>query len=331
MPRERLIGSDFSGYFTEPEKAREGYQRVISEGLVRDYPLTIRHVSGRTTPVLYNATVYRNEAGEEQGVFAAARDVTERNRAEEEVRRLNAELERRVVERTAQLEASNRELEAFAYSVSHDLRSPLRSIDGFSQALLDDYADRLDDQGRTHLDRVRAATQRMGQLIDDLLKLSRVTRVEMRHEAVNLSDLGASVAADLRKRQPERDAEVVIQPGLTARGDARLLRVALENLLDNAWKFTGKRPQARIEFGALTRNNELTYFVRDNGAGFDMAFADKLFGAFQRLHAAAEFQGTGIGLATVQRIIHRHGGKVWAEGAVGNGATFYFTLPTEGA
>jgi signal transduction histidine kinase len=237
-----------------------------------------------------------------------------------------ANLEQKVEERTAALAAVNQELEAFSYSVSHDLRAPLRSIDGFSQALLEDYEAKLDTQGKDYLQRVRSASQRMGQLIDDMLNLSRVTRTEIRRETVDLSALAHTVAAGLQKAQPQRDATFVIAEGLVANGDEGLLRVALENLLGNAWKFTGKRPDTRIEFGAIEQNGTKAYMVRDNGAGFDMAYADKLFKTFQRLHEVAEFEGTGIGLATVQRIIRRHGGSVWAEGAVDQGATFYFTL-----
>lgn len=225
-----------------------------------------------------------------------------------------------------ELEATNRELESFSYSVSHDLRAPLRSIDGFSQILLEDYADSLDEEGADYLGRVRAASQRMGQLIDDLLTLSRTARVSLRREAVDLSEIAGSVAAELRRRDPERGIEFVITEGVRASGDPRLLRVALENLLGNAWKFTARTPEAKIEFGAIRSSERAAYFVRDNGAGFDMAYAGKLFGAFQRLHSPEEFEGTGIGLATVQRVIRRHGGDVWAVGEVSTGATFYFTL-----
>jgi signal transduction histidine kinase len=228
-----------------------------------------------------------------------------------------------------ELQIANKELEAFSYSVSHDLRAPLRAIDGFSRIVLEDNTGQLDTEGRNNLGRVRAASQRMGRLIDDLLLLSRLSRSEMRRTRVDLSALARTLAEDLQKQQPDRRVEFVIEPGLTANADAGLIRVVLENLLGNAWKFTGKRDQAKIEFGRTTHEGAPAFFVRDNGVGFDMTYADKLFGAFQRLHSTADFPGTGIGLATVQRIIHRHGGRVWAESKSGQGATFYFTLSTE--
>jgi light-regulated signal transduction histidine kinase (bacteriophytochrome) len=224
------------------------------------------------------------------------------------------------------LEAINKELEAFSYSVSHDLRAPLRGIDGFSQALLEDYADVLDDIGKDFLARVRTETQRMARLIDDLLMLSRLTRREMHRECVDLSAIAQTIAADLKKTQPERNVEWHIAGGVRVDGDPGLLRIVLENLLGNAWKYTSKQECAHIEFGVTWQDGLPVYFVRDDGMGFNMAYAHKLFGAFQRLHGMTEFPGTGIGLATVQRILHRHGGRVWAEGAVNQGAAFYFTL-----
>lgn len=252
------------------------------------------------------------------------------------VEQANVELHNEIEERAraegalrhakAAVEAASKELEAFSYSVAHDLRAPLRSIDGFSQALLEDYAERLDADGERYLNHVRDAAQQMGQLIDDLLNLSRVTRAELRREQVNLSELARTAMASIREAQPRhREVEFVVEDGLVAQADPRLLAVVFTNLLGNAWKFTAKRESSRIEFGALSERPPV-FFVRDNGAGFDQAYAGKLFGVFQRLHAGHEFEGTGIGLATVQRIVHRHGGRVWAEGAVDRGATFFFTL-----
>jgi PAS domain S-box-containing protein len=250
-------------------------------------------------------------AGQPSEFLGHRLDIDDRKRAEEAVR-----------ERQANLDAANKELEAFSYSVSHDLRAPLRSIDGFSQALLEDYADRIDGAARSYLQRVRTATQRMGELIDDLLNLSRVTRSPLRRTPVNLSALANSIVQELRQSQPERAVEFTIEPGLEDDCDANLIRVVLENLLGNAWKFTARHASAHIEFGRA----DGVYFVRDDGAGFDATYKAKLFGAFQRLHHASEFGGTGIGLATVQRIVRRHGGQVWAEGEPEKGAKFSFSL-----
>jgi PAS domain S-box-containing protein len=247
--------------------------------------------------------------------LSALRDMTDLKRAQGALARAKEAAEN-----------ANRELEAFSYSVAHDLRAPLRSIDGFSQALLEDYSDKLDATGRAHLKRVRESAQRMAQLIEDLLMLARVTQSELRRDQVDLSQLARSTVARLHGAQPDREVDVRIADGLAAHGDSRLLAIAIENLLSNAWKFTAKCPLARIEMGRTPVDGRVVYFVRDNGAGFDMAYASKLFGVFQRLHSAGEFEGTGIGLATVQRIVRRHGGRIWAQGEVDRGAAFYFTL-----
>jgi signal transduction histidine kinase len=254
------------------------------------------------------------------------KEVGERRRAESEILRLNAELEQRVRERTLQLESTNAELEAFCYSVSHDLRAPLRAIDGFSQALLDDFPQDVPPEAARYLSRIRASAQRMGQLIEDLLNLSKVSRGELQRSDVDVTELAQQVVADLRLREPDRKVDMQIWEGMRASADGRLLRAALENLIGNAWKFSSKTQAPRIEVGAVRDGAQTSFFVRDNGAGFDMAFASKLFGAFQRLHTPQEFQGTGIGLATVQRIVHRHGGRIWADATPGKGAVFFFTL-----
>lgn len=268
----------------------------------------------------------RDTAGNTTGVVGISRDVTDFRRRSLEVEKLNAVLEARVAERTAQLTATNEELEAFASSVSHDLRAPLRHIDGLAAALLEDYAEKLDTPGQGYLNRIRIAAVRMANLIEDLLRLSRVTRAELKVADTDLSEIARSLVEDLRREYPQRVVNVRIAPGLRAQADPGMLRSALANLIHNAWKFTGNKPMAKIEFGVRTRDGIRTYFVRDDGAGFDMAHAERLFDAFQRLHTEQEFPGIGIGLATVRRVMRRHGGDVWAESAVGQGATFFFTL-----
>jgi PAS domain S-box-containing protein len=273
------------------------------------------------------ARLSRSEDGRPSRLSGATFDITEQKSSQEQLRAMASTLEARVVERTRELADANRELETFAYSVSHDLRAPLRSIEGFGEALLRDYMGRpIDERGEDYLRRMSRAAVRMGRLIDDLLTLSRIARTAVNAAAVDLSAIADQTMAALRAAHPERRADVMIQPGLAARGDPGLLRLALENLLSNAWKYSGKNPRPRIEFGAEDSPEGRTYFVRDNGVGFDMRHAGSLFQPFHRLHSTGQFEGTGVGLATVQRIVRRHGGEIWAESEEGKGATFYFTL-----
>jgi len=244
----------------------------------------------------------------------------------QQLARANANLEQRVLERTRELEDANQEYEAFAYAISHDLRAPLRSLNGFSQALVDDYASQLDDTARSHLDRIKNSALKMAQLIDDLLKLSRVNRAEISSTTFDISQVCVEVVEELRANEPAREISIDIQPAMMVQGDPYLIRNALANLIGNAWKFTRNISGACIRFHCEQKDGETVYIVEDNGAGFDMEYADKLFTPFQRLHHERDFPGTGIGLSTVQRTIYRHGGKIWAEGAINRGATFYFTL-----
>jgi PAS domain S-box-containing protein len=450
--REQLIGTDFSDYFTEPEKARAGYERVFSEETVHDYPLALRHRSGQIMEVLYNASVFRNQRGEVEGVFAAARDVTERNQAErglkqsetryrslvtatsqivwstdasgkvvgdmplwrsytgatpeqimgggwidslhpddrertadiwiravrgrslydteyrirrqdgeyrffsvrgvpvlddsgsiqewigtctditerkqaeEALHRLNQELESRVQQRTAQLQAANQELESFTYSVSHDLRAPLRHISGFSKILSEDFSAVLPQEAQHLLQRIEEGTRRMGMLVDDLLNLGRVGRHEVRLQVTGLDTVVKEVLTDLQPESENRKVEWKIGRLPYVECDAPLMKQVFQNLLSNALKFTRPREQAVIEVGCQEQNGIPIVFVRDNGVGFSMKYADKLFGVFQRLHRTEDFEGTGVGLATVQRIVQKHGGRIWAEAELDKGATFYFTL-----
>jgi len=305
----------------------EEFKRLLSGGAPSTFEMPLLTATGEERYIVWQNNPIL-ESGEIVGTISFGVDITARRRMEEALRTLNEQLEIRVEERTAELAAANRELESFAYSVSHDLRAPLRAVDGFTQALVDDYGDRLDDTGRDYCQRVRKAAGRMGQLIDDLLVLSRITRAEMRVQEVDLSALATDILALLREREPQRRVHTHVQAGLRARGDVGLLRILFENLLDNAWKYTRKTLEADIEVGARWENNRQVFFVRDNGAGFDMAFASKLFAPFQRLHSPQEYAGTGIGLATVQRIVARHGGRVSASAQVDKGAVFEFTLPS---
>jgi PAS domain S-box-containing protein len=320
--REEVIGqtSDGLNLWVKEEDRVHMLETLKKNGYVDSEEYEFRTKNGEIRTWLFSAE--RVTIGGEPCIISITIDITERKRMDEELKQALAELKHS----SAQLEATNKELEAFSYSVSHDLRSPLRSIDGFSQALLEDYDDKLDDTGRDYLNRLRGASQKMGDLIDGMLKLSRLTRNEMHLETVDLSVLANEIAERLQESQPKRRVKFIIDKGLTTRGDHQFLRVLLENLLGNAWKFSKNKPNAKIEFSLDHNGDKKAYFIRDNGAGFDMTYANKLFNAFQRLHDTTEFPGTGIGLATVQRIINRHGGTIWAEGEVGKGATFYFTL-----
>jgi PAS domain S-box-containing protein len=459
--RAELLGTQFSGHFTEPGLARAGYELAFADGAVQDYPLRLRHRDGHVTSVLYNAAVYRDPSGHVLGVLAAARDITETERlqaalrasqerlravfdyapigisevalngdlvrinrylcqligysaeealsmrrfkelihrddiqddpailqrllsgeidtysgvrrfarkdggviwaevqrtlvrdpdgsplmyvgtmrditaqreAEAVIRALTAELEARVKQRTAELERSNKNLQAFTYSVAHDLRTPLRGLSGFSEILLEEYGDVLGETGRDYAGRIKAASERMGAIIDDLLLLSQVSRADLNLVPVDLSAEVAAIAGGLRSRDPGRRVSFAIQDGVWVTADRILIRAVLENLVENAWKFTARRDHATIEFAATTTDDDakVCCYVRDNGAGFDPAYVHKLFQPFQRLHTTGEFPGVGIGLASVQRIIERHGGRTWAQGAVDGGATFYFTLGAKDA
>ena len=327
---------------------QETCERIKGAPVVRDIPLVMLTALEDREAMIQGLTAgaddFISKSNELQVLKARVRAQIRRKQFEDENRRIREELLRKELEAAEaraskelaetravlvdELERKNRELEAFSYSVSHDLRAPLRAIDGFCRVVMEDFSQSLDPQGQEYLKRVCAAAGRMGELIDDLLELSRVGRADLRRSRVDLSDLAREVVADLRKRS-NRDVEVIVEDQLMAEVDSRLMRIALENLLGNSWKFTANVDGARVTFGCDPRGADCVYFVRDNGAGFDMTYAEKLFRPFQRLHSDADFAGTGIGLATVYRIIDRHGGRVWAEGAVGHGATFYFTLPPE--
>jgi PAS domain S-box-containing protein len=315
---EGVTGDESWTDVVHPDDQKECLERwhsATKSGDAYEIEYRLKERTGAYQWFLRRALPVRDPAGRITRWYGTCTNIDSVKHTEDVLRRANIETD-----------ASNRELESFSYSVAHDLRSPLRSIDGFSQAILEDNADQLDAQGKENLARVRTAAQRMGHLIDGLLSLSRVSRAELRREHVNLTRVARAIGGRLQEADEQRDVELVVQEGLMVEGDANLLVAVMENLLGNAWKFTGRQPKARIEVGLTRKDGQSAYFVRDNGAGFDMAYAGKLFGAFQRLHGVAEFPGTGIGLATVQRIVRRHGGQVWAEGEDGRGATFFFTL-----
>ena len=326
-PQENFVGKTLweIGTFKDSDASKSAFKQLQNQGYVRYEDLPLEASDGGQVDVEFVSNVY--SVGERKVVQCNIRNITRRKEAEAKVRSLNAELEQRVQDRTAQTEVLNREWEAFNYSVSHDLRAPLRWIGGFAKALDEDYGGNLEAEGQQFIQNIRASAEHMSTLLDGLMEVSRFSRMELRRESIDLSAVVRGLAAKLQLSAPARKVEFVIAEGVTANGDPRLLKQVLENLLGNACKFTARRDIAHVEFGIAPQNDgSVTYFVRDNGAGFDMAYADKLFGVFQHLHSVKEFPGTGIGLATVERIIHRHGGRVWAEGAENTGATFYFTL-----
>jgi len=309
ISREELLGSDFISYFTNPDEAREGYERVFRQGFVNDYPLTIKSKEGKMMDVLLNASVYKNKEGVILGVFAAARDYT------------------RMKQATEAIELINREMEAFSSSVSHDLRAPLRVIDGFAKMLSEDYALKLDDNGKRIILNIQDSAKQMKTLIEDLLAFSRLGGQQIKTDYVNMAPLVKEVFDELKHAVPDRKIECHINELIDTKADKDTLRLVWTNLLSNAIKYTRPKESAVIDISSRIQDNVIVYSVKDNGVGFDMKYIDKLFNVFQRLHSADEFEGTGIGLANVKRIIERHGGKVWAEGVVGEGSTFSFSLP----
>lgn len=330
LGRDQLVGQDFSSYFSDPDKARKGYEQVFADGSIKDYELQMRHRSGSLFDVLFNASIFRNETGEVSGIIAVARDISERKRLEQELNSLNESLEKRVTERTAELRAANQELEAFSYSVSHDLRAPLRAVDGFSRKVMLGYGDKLDEEGLRLLGVVRQNAVRMGKLIDDLLAFSRLGRREMHLVPVSMQELAESSASELIELEPKRKISFSCAAIPDCLGDPAMLKEVWMNLLSNAIKFTRQKKTAEIHVGSRIEEGFAIYWIQDNGAGFDMAYADKLFGVFQRLHSQDEFEGSGVGLALTQRIIHRHHGRIWGESQIAQGATFSFTLPLQG-
>jgi PAS domain S-box-containing protein len=317
--REVLGDDTYKGLQSHIQKAFLGEKQTFES--------TVRHRDGTNRSVQIDYVPRFSNRGIVDGIYILTTDITDRQETEAQILKMNAELERRVLERTAQLEAANKELEAFCYSVSHDLRAPLRAVRGFSEVLIEQYAAQLDARGQDFLRRVNDASSQMDRLVDDLLRLSRISRSEIRTTVVDLKPIAEEIISALKKEDPSRNVEILFAPDLNAYGDERLLRLVLDNLLRNAWKFTGKKAEAKIEFGR-TADDATAFFIRDNGAGFDMTYANRLFGVFQRLHSPSDFPGSGVGLAIVQRVINRHGGRVWAEAAVNAGATFYFTLPS---
>lgn len=326
LPPEEVIGRTVFD-FCPPELAsiyHANDQQVLSHNQALEVEESVQQPDGVHTFLSIKFPL-RDAAGKPNAMCGISTDITERKQAHLQLEQYRDQLEAAVEKRTAELAIANKELQAFSYSVSHDLRAPLRAIDGFSQILAEDYAPGLDDAAQDFIRRIRKAANRMGQLIDDMLNLSRVSSAELKIQPTDLSAMAGAILQDLQELAPQRECEIRLQPGLVADVDPQLMQIALRNLLENAWKYSAKKPVARIEFGAETVDGQPVYFVRDHGAGFDMAYAGKLFNPFQRLHSKDEFEGTGVGLATVSRVIQRHGGRIWAEAVPGEGATFRFT------
>jgi light-regulated signal transduction histidine kinase (bacteriophytochrome) len=309
-----------------------GFEALVfkaSHGIEDIYELTKIRKDGSRFPAMVSVTALRDAQNGIIGYLLIGTDNTARRKAEEAVRQLYAELEQRVIQRTAELEAANKELEAFSYSVSHDLRTPLRAVDGYSQAVLEDYGPQLPEEGRRYLQTIREGAQRMGALIDDLLTFARLNRQELNKQTIDTGSLVHGALDELGSPWPDRQVEILVGNLPASSGDPALLKQVWLNLFSNALKYTRKRKKSVVTIGCMKTNGADTFFVRDNGTGFDMRYADKLFGVFQRLHRAEDYEGTGVGLAIVQRIVHRHGGRVWADAAIDCGATFYFTLEKE--
>jgi PAS domain S-box-containing protein len=324
--REELIGKSIVELYDTSESRTGLIKTLLEKEAITDYEVNIKNINGEVINCSLNSILKFDEKGKPQKIIGSIRDISERKKSEKEIKKLYSNLEKIVSERTKQLELSNNELEAFSYSVSHDLRAPLRSISGFSQALLEDYYENLDSQAKDYLNRIVSSCSQMTQLIDDLLNLSRISRWAINSENINLSNLANDIISDFKIQQPERKVNIVIANNLIVSGDKQLLKIVVQNLLENSWKYSGKRENTQIEFGKTVISGKDVYFVKDNGVGFDMKYAGKLFGVFQRLHSSKEFPGSGVGLSTVQRIIQRHNGQIWAEAAVNEGAAFYFTI-----
>ena len=315
LPREKLIGTDFSEYVTEPDKAQAGFQQVLKDGKVVDFELNLKHISGTSIPVLYNASVYKDDEGQIIGVLAVARDISA-------IKKYEGEL----IDFKNNLESANKELETFSYSVSHDLKTPLRHITGYLSLLVKKYIALLPEEGRHYLDNISYSAKNMEELVDGLLQFLKTGKTEMNQKLLDMNEIVAALIQPYREQDQQHRIEFHINPLPSAFGDLEMIKSAWNNLIENAIKFSKKKDLAEISIGAEKNETEIIYYIKDNGTGFDMNYASKLFAVFQRLHSREDYDGVGIGLATIQRIITRHGGRIWAESKLGEGAAFYFTL-----